>query len=145
MNPRFDHGRRWLERAGYLVEVVQVEPGIHSATFTHKKNSAIRLTDVARGVSQQLVIAHARGHVEEALAARPHRRRHPITPITIIATRYGGVYDGGVWAALPVHPEEVPDAAVGDDLDCHSGGRHLPSPWDWGRHRIAPWPRSTTP
>lgn len=39
-------------------------------------------------------------------------------PITIITTRYGGVYEGGGWAAFNCHPEEVPLAATGDDTDC---------------------------
>ena len=39
-------------------------------------------------------------------------------PVTIIATRYGGIYEGGEWAAFPLHPEQVPDDARADDITC---------------------------
>lgn len=41
-----------------------------------------------------------------------------IYPATIIRTRYGGVYEGGRWAALDCSHEEVPEAAIGDDIEC---------------------------
>jgi hypothetical protein len=39
-------------------------------------------------------------------------------PVTIITTRYGGTYEGGAWAAFPIHPERVPDDAVANDVVC---------------------------
>jgi hypothetical protein len=42
----------------------------------------------------------------------------PLYPITIIATRYGGIYEGGEWAAFPLHPDQVPDDSVADDATC---------------------------
>ena len=39
-------------------------------------------------------------------------------PVTIIQTRYGGTYEGGAWAAFPIHLERVPDDAVGNDVVC---------------------------
>ena len=39
-------------------------------------------------------------------------------PVTIIATRYGGIYEGGAWAAFPVRAETIPPDAVGDDVTC---------------------------
>ena len=116
MSPDLD--LRWLERAGYEVDVAEVEPGVYAVTLTHRKNPAIRFDNVARGASEHLAIAHAREQLEEALAARPPRSRHGTWPITIVATRYQGGYEGGVWAALPVYPQELPEAAMGDDLDC---------------------------
>ena len=113
-----DHDRRWLERVGYLADVDEVEPGIYKTTLTHLRNRAIRYEDYSRGVSRDLAIAHARERLEEALASRPPRSRHDTWPITIIATRYNGGYEGGVWGALPVGPDEVPEEATGDDLEC---------------------------
>jgi len=58
-----------------------------------------------------------------------------IYPATIIYTRYGGVYEGGRWAALDCSHEDVPDAAVGDDLECAEfwtlacAGRYEISDW----------------
>jgi hypothetical protein len=31
-----------------------------------------------------------------------------LCPVTIIATRYGGTYEGGAWAAFPLDPWQVP-------------------------------------
>jgi hypothetical protein len=42
----------------------------------------------------------------------------PLYPVTIIKTRYGGTYEGGVWAALPLDPEKVPLEATGEDVPC---------------------------
>jgi hypothetical protein len=39
-------------------------------------------------------------------------------PVTIIQTRYGGIYEGGAWAAFNLHPEQIPDDAVGGDIVC---------------------------
>ena len=39
-------------------------------------------------------------------------------PITVVATRYGGSYEGGLWAAFNARPWEVPTAAMGDDIAC---------------------------
>lgn len=40
-----------------------------------------------------------------------------IYPVTIIATRYGGVYEGGQYAAFACATELVPPEAEGDDTD----------------------------
>jgi len=61
--------------------------------------------------------------------------RADIYPVTIIRSRYGGVYEGGRWAALDCSHEEVPDAAIGDDVECAEfwalarAGRHEISGW----------------
>lgn len=39
-------------------------------------------------------------------------------PLTIIPTRYGGVYEGGAWAAFACDPDRVPLAAIGSDVEC---------------------------
>lgn len=39
-------------------------------------------------------------------------------PVTIIATRFGGIYEGGAWAAFPVRAERIPADAVSDDVTC---------------------------
>lgn len=39
-------------------------------------------------------------------------------PVTIIRTRYGGVYEGAAWAAFALRPHQVPREATGDDLAC---------------------------
>lgn len=39
-------------------------------------------------------------------------------PVTIIATRYGGTYERGLWAAFPISAERVPQDAVADDVTC---------------------------
>lgn len=39
-------------------------------------------------------------------------------PVTIITTRYSGVYEGGDWAAFKMRAHEVPRAATGDDSEC---------------------------
>jgi hypothetical protein len=41
-----------------------------------------------------------------------------IYPVTIIRTRYGGAYEGGVWAAFPVRADRVPPETTGDDRAC---------------------------
>lgn len=41
-----------------------------------------------------------------------------VYPVTIIRTRYGGVYEGGVWAAFALRPDRVPPEATGDDRAC---------------------------
>lgn len=40
-----------------------------------------------------------------------------IYPVTIIATRYGGVYEGGQYAAFACSTELVPPEAEGGDTD----------------------------
>lgn len=37
-------------------------------------------------------------------------------PITVFMTRYGGVYEGGTWAAIRCEPQDVPADALGDDV-----------------------------
>lgn len=40
-------------------------------------------------------------------------------PVTIIKTRYSGVYErGGRWAAFPINAEDVPLQASLDDVTC---------------------------
>lgn len=39
-------------------------------------------------------------------------------PVTVIKTRYGGTYEGGVWAAFNLEPDNIPDAVMGDDVSC---------------------------
>lgn len=39
-------------------------------------------------------------------------------PVTIISTRYGGSYEDGDWAAFLCDPQQVPDDATGNDLEC---------------------------
>jgi hypothetical protein len=46
------------------------------------------------------------------------RLSEPSYPVTIITTRYGGVYEGGEWAAFPLHAAQVPAEAVADDVTC---------------------------
>ena len=41
-----------------------------------------------------------------------------IYPLTIILTRYGGVYEGGEYAAFNCYPNQIPRAAQGDDISC---------------------------
>jgi hypothetical protein len=31
----------------------------------------------------------------------------PLYPVTIITTRYSGVYEGGTWAAFPLDPDQA--------------------------------------
>jgi hypothetical protein len=37
-----------------------------------------------------------------------------IYPATVIRSRYGGVYEGGRWAALDCSHDEVPEGAISD-------------------------------
>ena len=39
-------------------------------------------------------------------------------PVTIIATRYGGIYEGGAWAAFPLDFEQLPPQIDDDDVTC---------------------------
>jgi hypothetical protein len=41
-------------------------------------------------------------------------------PTCVIRARYGGVYEGGAWVALASEPQDVPDAAIGSDVECAS-------------------------
>lgn len=41
-----------------------------------------------------------------------------VYPLTVVKTRYGGVYEGGPWAAFNCHAHEIPEAAFGDDTTC---------------------------
>ena len=42
----------------------------------------------------------------------------PLYPVTLIRTRYGGIYEGGEWAAFPIHSDEIPVEVEGDDVTC---------------------------
>lgn len=39
-------------------------------------------------------------------------------PITVIQTRYSGVYEGGKWAAFHCDHDEIPGPATGSDVPC---------------------------
>lgn len=39
-------------------------------------------------------------------------------PVTIVKTRYGGLYEGGAWGAFYCDPETVPEDAFGSDIEC---------------------------
>lgn len=39
-------------------------------------------------------------------------------PVTVVKTRYSGVYEGGRWAAFPVEAHDVPMQASDDDVTC---------------------------
>lgn len=39
-------------------------------------------------------------------------------PVTIVKTRYSGIYEGGQWAAFNQHTEDIPAAAMGSDMTC---------------------------
>ena len=93
-------------------------PGVYTVTLTHDRNSGLRFADYARGINETTAIAHARERLEEALAARPARSPHGTWPLTILATRKGGGYEGGAWAALPVAPQDIPEAVSGEGLEC---------------------------
>ncbi len=54
--------------------------------------------------------------LREALAREEEARR--VYPCVVIATRYSGFYEGGLWAAFHCYPEEVPEAAIGGDVEC---------------------------
>ena len=41
-----------------------------------------------------------------------------VWPCTLAITRYGGVYEGGEWAAFACLPHAVPEKAFGDDITC---------------------------
>lgn len=38
--------------------------------------------------------------------------------MTITETRYGGVYEGGKWAAFDLEPDMIPPDAFGGDPEC---------------------------
>ena len=72
-----------------------------------------------------------------------------IYPVTIIRSRYGGVYEGGRWAASDCSHEEVPEGASGDDVECAEfwalarAGRYEIS--DWRAWAEAPPPEQNDP
>ena len=41
-------------------------------------------------------------------------------PRVIIKCRYGGIYEGGEWAAFPCDPDQIPESAQGDDRECEA-------------------------
>lgn len=43
-----------------------------------------------------------------------------IYPVTVVAARYGGVYEPGRWLAFPYDAPDLPRAWDGDDLDCRA-------------------------
>lgn len=45
-------------------------------------------------------------------------------PVTIIRTRYGGIYEGGAWAAFNCDEWDVPTAATGCDPEREAFWRH---------------------
>ena len=58
-----------------------------------------------------------------------------IYPVTIIRSRYGGVYEGGRWVAFLCSHEEVPEGAIGDDVECAEFWALASA----GRYRISDW------
>ena len=57
-------------------------------------------------------------------------------PVTIVKSRYGGVYEPGVWIAFPQAPADVPDDWRAGDAACaeffaqrrgHVGGGDTPN------------------
>jgi hypothetical protein len=42
----------------------------------------------------------------------------PLYPVTMIRTRYGGIYEGGEWAAFPIRFDDIPPEVDGDDAAC---------------------------
>lgn len=49
-----------------------------------------------------------------------HLTQHDLTayPLTVVLTRYGGIYEGGRWACFALDPEQLPWEAFGGDVDC---------------------------
>ena len=43
-----------------------------------------------------------------------------IYPVTIVAARYGGVYEPGPWLAFPCDAPDLPQGWDGEDLDCRA-------------------------
>ena len=50
--------------------------------------------------------------------------RH-LYPVTIIATRYGGTYEGAAWAAFNLDECDVPVWATASDLECSAWWRDV--------------------
>jgi hypothetical protein len=74
---------------------------------------------------------------------------YDLYPMTVIKTRYGGIYEGGPWAALDCSFHEVPLAAVGSDIECaefwslaHAGSYEIS---DWRARIDAPEPGNLEP
>jgi hypothetical protein len=42
----------------------------------------------------------------------------PRWPVTIMRSRYGGIYEPGVWIAFDQAPADIPDGWRGDDAAC---------------------------
>ncbi|MGW0479400.1 hypothetical protein [Nonomuraea sp. NPDC003214] len=38
--------------------------------------------------------------------------------VTIVMSRYGGVYEPGVWVAFPMNPDEIPPDCYAGDVEC---------------------------
>lgn len=56
-----------------------------------------------------------------------HPLGEPIYPVTIVKTRYGGVYEDGAWAAFPLDPWQVPTEPFADDVVCHAWWKQFAS------------------
>lgn len=41
-----------------------------------------------------------------------------VYPCTVTPSRYSGTYEGGTWVAFNCHPDELPEEAFGDDVEC---------------------------
>jgi len=39
-------------------------------------------------------------------------------PVTIVRSRYGGIYEPGMWLAFPVRPDLLPSDWAADDVAC---------------------------
>jgi len=44
----------------------------------------------------------------------------PTYPITVVRTRYGGIYEPGEWVAFPLAPQDMPQDWNAEDLRCAS-------------------------
>lgn len=52
-----------------------------------------------------------------------HKARE-LWPLTVIASRYGGTYEGGLFVAFHTTPWEVPEGAMDSDIECAEFYRH---------------------
>ncbi|MGW4800251.1 hypothetical protein ACWEPC_48315 [Nonomuraea sp. NPDC004297] len=38
--------------------------------------------------------------------------------VTIVMSRYGGIYEPGIWVAFPMNPDELPPDWYAGDVEC---------------------------
>lgn len=51
-----------------------------------------------------------------------------IYPLTIIKSRYNGIYSGGIYLAFNLHHQDVPSEATGGDMECDEFWREYSRP-----------------